>query len=130
MFFFQKKSPLPEEDKYFSEKQIFVAAKQRVADIFYLSPENLELDDIIGEAKLHVSPPGFMSYNGLDILNEDMFAASWDRTCKSVIKKMYPDNTPEMLYTVGDYCEYMVFCYRYCNKVSYKNIIDILSLSK
>lgn len=127
-FFKPSYTLLPEEEKEFSESEILLYAKKRVADVFHLPEDEVALGDVFCQGRLQIHPSPFFNSSELDILNDDLCNAAWDDDQDTVWIKMHGEDRPMEFYEVRDYCEYMVCCYRYCTKRSYKEIIAVLGL--
>ena len=89
----------------FSEEQLLTAAKERVARLFYITPDTLDLNFVFGE-DLKASFTSDWKLNELDHLLEDI----QDVADKKAMKEL--SSGIKVIRTVRDYCEFMVRCYQ------------------
>ncbi|SHG20738.1 hypothetical protein SAMN04487965_3530 [Microbulbifer donghaiensis] len=89
----------------FSEDDLRLAAKLRVARLFNLNPDALSFDMVFGE-DLKASFISNFKANEFDQLDYDIR----DVADHQVLKELASGTL--VIRTVGDYCEHMIRCYR------------------
>lgn len=92
-------------ETFFSDEELRRAAKKRVACLFNVSPDSLALDYVFGE-ELKESFVSEWKLNEFDLLLEDIRDVADRKTRKEL------NSGATVIRTVGDYCEFMVRCYR------------------
>lgn len=122
------KKLLPEDEKDFSKEEILFYARKRVADVFHLAVDEVELGDRFDEGRLKLNKGAYFGETELDKLWDDMLNSAWNDKPNTVLVTLYGENGPGEYHYVRNYCEYMVCCYQHCTKRSYKDILHTLNL--
>ncbi len=89
----------------YSDEKLRQAAKKRVARLFNVSSDTLPLDVVFGE-DLNESFVSDWKANEFDCIYDDICEVSDRKVWKEL------SSGAKVIRTVGDYCEFMVFCYR------------------
>lgn len=89
----------------FSDDEIRQAAKKKVARLFKVSSDDLSFDAVFGE-DLKTCFVSDWRLNEFDLLLEDIRCVADKKTKKELSSGVI------VIRTVGDYCEYMLCCYR------------------
>jgi hypothetical protein len=89
----------------FSDDELRQAARERIARLFNVSPDDLPLDYVFGE-ELQASFVSDWKPNEFDRIYDDICDVSDRKTWNELSSKA------KAVRTVGDYCEHMVRCYR------------------
>ena len=85
--------------------ELGLAAKERIAHLFHVNLEAITNDLEIGEGILSPSYESYWRPNQIDLLDDDIH----DVADRETLSKLGESIT---IRTVGDYCDYMVKCYR------------------
>jgi len=88
-----------------SDDELRQAAKERVARLLKVSPDSLSLDAVFGE-DIKASFVSDWKLNEFDLLLEDIR----DVADRKIQRELNSGAT--VIRTVGEYCEFMVRCYR------------------
>lgn len=88
-----------------SDEELRRAARSRVARLFNVNPDTLDLDVVFGEG-LKASFVSDWKANEFDLLYDDICDVADRNIWKELGSGVFA------IRTVGDYCEYMVRCYR------------------
>ena len=103
----------------YSDKEIFDASVKRIAQIFKIPADSIQLDYEIGE-ELKASFQSDWAYNEHDKILHDI----QDVADRNIMKEIYASNMT--IKTVRDYCNHMLRCYQ----TAPKEVIYTLKLNK
>lgn len=102
-----------------SDEELRRAAKLRVAQLFNMNPDALRHDFVFGE-DLKASYVSDWKANEFDLIYDDICDVSDRNNWKALSSGVL------VIRTVGDYCEYMVRCYR----IKPKEVIRVLRIGE
>lgn len=91
--------------QYFSDDELRRAAKERVARLLKVRSDFLSLDFVFGE-DIKASFVSDWKANEFDVIYDDICDVADKKTWKELSSGI------KVIRTVGDYCEFMVYCYR------------------